>query len=583
MIKLLFSIMDSPLDNKYDFIKIYNDNFIKDFLQLLKSNKVPLNTLKNRILHEERNNFKYNKMFSDYYENDINLYEELRNEWICVEKIFEDAGIETIFIKSVDHFPYKSSNLDILIKEDKRDLAEFLLMYIGYIQLHNVEEPYKTLFRRFEKGKSVSAIHLHNKVAWINPFHDEKLLWKRYVRSGTDESVDVPSPEDSVLILTAHWFYEDKELKMSDIRNLSICLNNEGFDWDYMEKVAEKFGWSDGYNMGLLVYSHIETTVFGNGKIPEDLKIKMQQNLPRWLRYYLYKHIYRDPITMPYRIPKVLGKFLHLKKSYKDETINIYKKFKDIFLVAYSSLVVILFERFNINIRKQPGMLISFSGVDGSGKTTLAWSLSEILNFCELKNRYVWSRVGSASFLKPISFIYKKFIIDNNNKQRFKNKHEQSKNDKSFYQHSKVLRIIHLSLLIIEMILVYTFKVKLPLMLKRIVVCDRYIYDTFVDIMAKFNMNIREINGSVFVKIINHVSPKPDVAYVIQVPIENIYLRREFSEDEKELISKQQLLYNNIASDYNLKEIIINGTEAVEDIKNKILCEVLSSYYAKWE
>ena len=239
----------------------YKNSDIDAFLLLLKKNNVPLLYFDQKIFNNYCDFFKTAE-FKKQYESEAVECHMLRTEWAKIKNEFVRAGIESIFIKSVGYFPYKSSNLDVLIKQSKREMAESVLKTLGYYQLHNVEEPYKTLFRKFKGLESTSVIHLHNKVAWINPFHEEELLWARCRQSEKDDLIYIPSPEDSILILTAHWFYVDIEINLSDLLNISICLNNR-VNWKYIFSVAERFGWVDGLYFGLLVQSFLEKNIWG--------------------------------------------------------------------------------------------------------------------------------------------------------------------------------------------------------------------------------------------------------------------------------------------------------------------------------
>ena len=551
-------------------------------LSIIAQNKVPLATLDEEVCET------YSPLFSDskfkaQYQSEYFRFETQRNEWGRVKGEFLRAGIESILIKSVGAFPYESSNLDVLIRQSKREKAESILKELGYIQLHNVEEPFKTLFRTFTDGKANLAVHLHNKVAWINPFHDEDLLWARYQRSAIDDLVDIPSPEDSILILTAHWFYEDKKIKLSDIMKISSCVKKGDLDWDYMKSVAEKKGWLDGFYFGSLLESFIEKKLLGESPIDEFRLENMKAGLPGWMRAYFNKKVRTTEIALPFKLPKIFGKVLHFSKTLKDKTTSPSRKLYELYKVAHGGLFALLFYKFQVNIRHQRPMLISISGVDGSGKSTYAKTLYDILTLCELRTKLVWSRVGSSSFLKPFSRTAKILYRWRKGKRISKSEHfeDSEARRKDLFKKSCVLRILGLSMLLSEVVCQYLFKVTLPLLLRKVVVCDRYIYDTLVDMATRYELSTNSLEGRLFNKILTALIRKPDVAYVLDVSLENICSRRDVNFDDIFLIRERIDLYKKISLMYNLQQI--NNDQTLNKIRDEMIHEILSKYYEKWE
>lgn len=552
-------------------------------LSLLKANKIPLVFIRHEVMNAFPEIFDSEK-FRDEYEKEKKLYIYLRDEWSKVREEYEKSGVESMFIKSIGLFPYKSSNLDVLIKQDKRKKAESILRRMGYIQLHNVEEPYKTLFRTFKDGEPISAIHLHNKVAWVNPFHNEELLWNRYRKSPFDVLVNIPSQEDSLLILTAHWFYEDKELKLSDIINISNCLRKSNLDWDYMTGVARKMGWLNGFHFALLVHSLLEKGFFDETSTDDRHLGEMKAALPRWMRLYFDKKVCSRAVVSPFKLPKSFGKSLHFIKTLRDRTAAPQKKLYEMVSVAYGALFATLFYKFKINIRHQQPMLISISGVDGSGKTTYAKYLYDTLVFCELRTQYVWSRVGSSTFLKPFSKIAKMFFSQKRVKKipkHFEYSENLEPGRENLFEKSLFLRSLGLFLLLLEMLWQYSYKVTLPLFLKRVVICDRYIYDTFVDTATRYGVRLNSLEGRLFTKIIAKLTPKPELAYFLNLRVEDICNRREVSFNEKLLIREQIDHYKKISPIHNLQ--MINNNGSVTKVREEITHETLAKYYKKWE
>lgn len=552
-------------------------------LTVLKRNKVSLIYL-DQGLFDGHSDFFKTPAFNKQFESETAECHKLREEWAKVQDEFTKADIESILIKSVGYFPYKSSNLDVLVKQSKRDKAESILKQMGYIQLHNVEEPFKTLFRKFKGLTSISVIHLHNKVAWMNPFHDEELLWARYRKSNKDDLLYIPSPEDSILILTAHWFYEDKEINLSDILKVTTCLKND-LDWRYLTAVAKKFGWLNGLYFGLLVQAFIEKHLYGNSFIQDKRLADFHLALPRWMCMYLKNKVYSREISLPFKLPKILGKSLHIFKTCKDNTTTVSRKITEIYRVVNGALFAILFYKFKVNIRYQPPMLISISGIDGSGKSTYAEHLCDILNFCEIRTRTVWSRIGSSGFLKPFSKMVKFFYYFKKRKcfsDYSENAGEAEIRRKDLFEELAVFRWVGISLLLIEMLWHYFYKVALPLVFKNVVICDRYVYDSLVDVNTRYGINSDSREGRLFKKILTTLTPKADIAYVLNIPLAEACNREKIDLQESGFIEDQINAYKAIAKLFDLKQLNTDNHTPIGDICDRMINETLIAYYKKW-
>ena len=188
----------------------------KEVLKILKSNRIPLLMLKDNV-----NDLLDIIGLQEQPLKEKTKYENWRNEYKEVRKKFLDESIESILFKSTGlppSFPYSSDNLDVLIKPAYEEKARKILQKLGYIELKNVEESSKFLFRKFKAGKTISAIHLHGQIEWGVPFLDNDFIWNGNYKTATDDPiVTIPSPEAGLLVTLAHTFYEDKEI---DLLNL---------------------------------------------------------------------------------------------------------------------------------------------------------------------------------------------------------------------------------------------------------------------------------------------------------------------------------------------------------------------------
>jgi len=96
-------------------------------------------------------------------------------------------------------------------------------------------EKYKKMYLLFDE-KTFSAIHLHREVAW----HGIIALDKRKIFERAQGKI--PSPEDSLLIHSAHALFENFKVKDYH-RTLLEKYKQEAKDWSYIGRQLAQFGW----------------------------------------------------------------------------------------------------------------------------------------------------------------------------------------------------------------------------------------------------------------------------------------------------------------------------------------------------
>src|SRR5947207_4246796 len=215
-----------------------SDSDPSDLARWFKRNKYPLLAVASPAPVRLRDDVAFRRELAAEHE----WYQTSRREYVLVRDAWRAQGIECLMIKSAGNrpsFPHTSDNLDILVRPEQGHAARAVLRQLGYVELRNIEEPQKFLFRKFHRGRCVSAIHVHERVAWFVGFMDEAALWARMRPADDDPLVNIPSPEDAVLINVAHACYENKVLRLNEVARVRHALRSAGqrFDWAYLERV----------------------------------------------------------------------------------------------------------------------------------------------------------------------------------------------------------------------------------------------------------------------------------------------------------------------------------------------------------
>jgi thymidylate kinase len=258
---------------------------------------------------------------------------------------------------------------------------------------------------------------------------------------------------------------------------------------------------------------------------------------------------------------------MHYVKTIRDRSCGPITRIRDLFrLTKYAFLL-------KSHLRYQVPMLLTFSGIDGCGKTRYAEAFAQMFRSSELRTRYVWSRVGSARMLRPLASIGKKTL----QKERTNGQMEdRSDSSESFagVGHSHVRRgflrlwtFIRLFELWVEL----TVKVRLPLFLGSVVICDRYYFDALVDLCLRFGWTPTERALSALARAF----PRPDMAYLLKVDPESS--RRRKPEEIQEDLAGQSKIYQSFAARF---EWIPKSSEgSFSDTFEDMCRDVLRFYY----
>jgi len=221
---------------------------------------------------------------------------------------------------------------------------------------------------------------------------------------------------------------------------------------------------------------------------------------------------------------------------------------------------------------RSKGFFICFTGIDGSGKTTHARKLLEYLERHGVSTKYEWNgfeplllqvlmNVGRAAFLRG--------------KDMYRDYREY------YYARRRLFRSIFISAFFqgtyfLEALLQVTFRVRLPLMLGRNMICDRYVYDTIVGLGA--NLDYSDMRIRRMLRGFCRFLPKPDLAFLIDLPEEIAYQRKNDTPSLGFLKDRRQI-YLNVGKEFGMT--VLDGSQDLIELQNLIQDEVDSVLLAR--
>ena len=507
--------------------------------------------------------------FAIYVQEEERAYAQVRQEYGTIRAAFAAAGLVDVLIKSAGmapSFPHLSDNVDDLVPADGVATARAALRALGYVELRNLEEPRKFFFKRFSGGQQVAAHHLHEHVGWAVSFLDEQLLLRRVRPAADDNELLIPHPEDAFLITTAHALYENKAFKLGDLVKVRHCLRSGQLDWPRMRDLTAAKGWLDGLDVLIAAFSRLDAAIYGDTLFPADVVRQAAQGLSGAHRTYV-DDLFSGELAMPLRVSFGFSKRLFYAKCWHDRGRSTRGRVYDIVRHTLNGA------KLKLRIHSQPGMLVTLSGVDGSGKTQHARALENAFELCDIRAHYVWSRSGSSRLTDAFVGLAKSVLRrppsapGSTQEQRASGRREMAR--------SPLVRQVWTALVCLDLIWQYAGRVGLPLLRGRVVICDRYTYDAIADLAA---MSGRA--GGFWPRLLIALSPKPALRYLISVPAVVVAARRQDEQLSEDSISQQAAVYAALARQYGLA--IVNNALPFAEANDPLVRQAIRTFFARY-
>lgn len=164
---------------------------------------------------------------------------------------------------------------------------------------------------------------------------------------------------------------------------------------------------------------------------------------------------------------------------------------------------------------------ICFIGMDGSGKSTQAQALVKALEAGGHRSRWVRNRFDPI-LTRPFMWLGKALFFGG--KGKLEDYKGYATNRKRVFR-NPAFRLFYSYALLLDYYCQLSVRVCLPLMFRQSIVCDRYIYDTVVDLAVELNYS-RERTSKVLRRLL-YLLPKPDLVFLMDVPEEIAYRRKD--------------------------------------------------------
>ena len=207
------------------------------------------------------------------------------------------------------------------------------------------------------------------------------------------------------------------------------------------------------------------------------------------------------------------------------------------------------------------GIFICFIGIDGSGKSTLAKTLIERMNDQGITMEYKWCKFESSVFKIFIFIKNVLFIRESNWKKNF----EKSKVVKGNLFKNRYIAAIYECFIFFDYRLQIIRKVTIPLIFGKNIVCDRYIYDTVVDISIDLNYSDEKLKKRI--EQLLDFSSKPNLVFWVDLP-EDVAFSRKKDVPSINFLQEKRNLYKKIGTEFDV--IVLDGTKNLQKLNEMV-------------
>jgi thymidylate kinase len=279
--------------------------------------------------------------------------------------------------------------------------AATILEETGHLRLPHYREEHKLLYRRFTHGVSVICVHLHEAVNWgrVLILRGDDVI----DRSGPsrDGPYGIASPGDLLMITLAHCLYETDRIRMSDMRAVRQACSSPSFDWDTVFRAVDERGWTTGFRASLLLFAAFERALHDDPRIPSEIVTSSRITLgkKRWARGHVRRvesALERGSVSSPLPISRAYSKMHTLARLLGEAERSPDMRLADVIAMAWNLVAN------RLKVRCRPAIIITLSGLDGSGKSVVSNTLGDAMRLCEVPVRIVWSRGGFSPLMEML-------------------------------------------------------------------------------------------------------------------------------------------------------------------------------------